>query len=100
VHLCPGPRAPGYCFLHMPATTPGERRPSTLLGRLGLDRPELRAWAMYDWANSAFLTVVVTASLIPLELWEIFHHFTSLKVFALVLNIAIVWYLIHLLREK
>jgi len=61
VHLCPGPRAPGYCFLHMPATTPGERRPSTLLGRLGLDRPELRAWAMYDWANSAFLTVVVTA---------------------------------------
>lgn len=32
-----------------------------LLARLGLDRPELRAWAMYDWANSAFLTVVVTA---------------------------------------
>ena len=36
-----------------------QRRP--LLARLGLDRPELRAWAMYDWANSAFLTVVVTA---------------------------------------
>ncbi len=34
---------------------------SGLLHRLGLDRPELRAWAMYDWANSAFLTVVVTA---------------------------------------
>jgi UMF1 family MFS transporter len=32
-----------------------------LLARLGLDRPELRAWAMYDWANSAFMTVVVTA---------------------------------------
>jgi UMF1 family MFS transporter len=31
------------------------------LSRLGLDRPELRAWAMYDWANSAFITVVITA---------------------------------------
>ena len=32
-----------------------------LLERLGLHRPELRAWAMYDWANSAVLTVIVTA---------------------------------------
>lgn len=35
--------------------------PRGLLARLGLDRPELRAWAMYDWANSAFMTVVITA---------------------------------------
>jgi UMF1 family MFS transporter len=27
----------------------------------GLNRPELRAWAMYDWANSAFWTTVVAA---------------------------------------
>lgn len=33
----------------------------TLLERLGLHRRELRAWAMYDWGNSAFMTVVVTA---------------------------------------
>ncbi len=33
----------------------------TLWERVGLGRPELRAWAMYDWANSAFLTIVVTA---------------------------------------
>jgi UMF1 family MFS transporter len=32
-----------------------------LLGRLGLVRPELRAWAMYDWANSAFQTTIITA---------------------------------------
>jgi UMF1 family MFS transporter len=31
------------------------------LERLGLHRPELRAWAMYDWANSAFITTVVAA---------------------------------------
>lgn len=32
-----------------------------LLERLALHRPELRAWAMYDWANSAMWTVVITA---------------------------------------
>ena len=32
-----------------------------LLSRLGLARPELRAWAMYDWANSAFQTTIIAA---------------------------------------
>ncbi|MDF1505658.1 MFS transporter [Roseisolibacter sp. H3M3-2] len=32
-----------------------------VLARLGLSTPALRAWAMYDWANSAIFTVVVTA---------------------------------------
>jgi MFS transporter, UMF1 family len=32
-----------------------------LLARIGLGRPELRAWAMYDWANSAFWTTVIVA---------------------------------------
>jgi UMF1 family MFS transporter len=32
-----------------------------LLERLGLHRPELRAWALYDVANSAYVTTVVTA---------------------------------------
>lgn len=30
-----------------------------MLNRLGLNRPELRAWAMYDWANSAFQTTII-----------------------------------------
>jgi UMF1 family MFS transporter len=33
----------------------------SVLERLGLDRPELRAWALYDWANSAFWTTIVAA---------------------------------------
>jgi UMF1 family MFS transporter len=33
--------------------------------RLGLGRPELRAWALYDWANSAFITVVVSGLFPP-----------------------------------
>lgn len=30
-----------------------------LLQRLGLHRRELRAWALYDWANSVFMTTVL-----------------------------------------
>jgi UMF1 family MFS transporter len=33
----------------------------SILERLGLHRPELRAWALYDWANSAFWTTIVAA---------------------------------------
>ncbi len=41
---------------------------TTVLERLGLGRPELRAWALYDWANSAFVTTVITA------VFPIFFH--------------------------
>ena len=34
---------------------------ATVLDRLGLGRPELRAWAMYDWANSAYQTTIIAA---------------------------------------
>lgn len=39
--------------------TPAPRK--SFLERLALHRPEMRAWAIYDWANSAFFTVVITA---------------------------------------
>ena len=35
--------------------------PARLLDRLGLGRPDLRAWAMYDWANSAVQTTIIAA---------------------------------------
>ena len=31
----------------------------SFLARVGLHRPELRAWALYDWANSVFMTTVL-----------------------------------------
>jgi UMF1 family MFS transporter len=39
---------------------PGSWLPRTLEA-LGLSRPELRAWAMYDWANSAMVCTIITA---------------------------------------
>ena len=56
-------RDPPSPHVFVPTTTspePAARR-AGLLGTLGLHRPELRAWAMYDWANSAFLTTITTA---------------------------------------
>lgn len=49
---------------------PSEERHEVVLkrglrGRIGLDRPELVAWALYDWANSAMVTIVV-ASVFPI----------------------------------
>ncbi|HLG60002.1 MAG TPA: MFS transporter [Vicinamibacterales bacterium] len=38
---------------------------TALLARIGLGRPELRAWAMYDWANSAFWCTVIVAVFPP-----------------------------------
>ena len=37
----------------------------SLLERLALHRPELRAWALYDWANSVYMTSVLS-TLLPL----------------------------------
>jgi|SRR5579871_2286249 len=48
-------------------------------------------WMERRWAE--WLTVVVTASLIPLEVWEMFHHPNFGKCVVLVANAAIVAYL-------
>lgn len=43
------------------ATRDQARGKRGLLDRLGLHRPELRAWAMYDWAASAVQTTIMVA---------------------------------------
>jgi len=51
------------------------------------------------WAE--WLTVAVTGSFIPVEVYEMVHHFGAGKVIALVLNIAIVAYLVwHRLGDR
>jgi uncharacterized membrane protein (DUF2068 family) len=55
-------------------------------------------WREKRWAE--YLTTIVTASLIPFELWEIQLHVTWVKVAAFVANVAILIYLIRLLRRQ
>jgi uncharacterized membrane protein (DUF2068 family) len=52
-----------------------------------------RRWAEY-------LTVVATGALVPLEVYEIARHRTWTRLAVLVVNIAIVWYLIARLRGR
>jgi uncharacterized membrane protein (DUF2068 family) len=53
-------------------------------------------WRGKRWAE--YLTVIATMSLVPFELYEIAHHVTFVKIAALFVNVAILLYLIHLLR--
>jgi uncharacterized membrane protein (DUF2068 family) len=55
-------------------------------------------WENRNWAK--YLTVISTCLFIPVELWEIFRHYTPMKVLALVVNILIVAYLVWLLRQE
>jgi uncharacterized membrane protein (DUF2068 family) len=50
------------------------------------------------WAE--WLTIVATSSLMPIEAYELFVKFTAVRLFALLTNIAVVLYLIYLVRQK
>ena len=51
-----------------------------------------RRWAEY-------FTVIVTGSFIPLELYELARHVTVTRVVVLGINVAVVWYLVVVLRR-
>lgn len=56
-------------------------------------------WMQLRWAE--WLTTIITASLIPLEIWELFFRPNIGKAAVLVANIAIVIYLAwHVLRSR
>ncbi len=50
------------------------------------------------WAE--YLTVVITTSFIPLEIYELVRHFSAAKVIALGLNVIVVVYLLVRLRRE
>jgi len=54
-------------------------------------------WLEFSWA--AYLTVVSTSLLIPVEVYEIVDHVSFVRVGALVLNLGIVGYLISQLKH-
>ena len=55
-------------------------------------------WLRKPWAE--WFTTIMTASLIPIELYEIIHHPTLTKVGILVINVAIVVYLVLQIRKR
>ena len=55
-------------------------------------------WRNFRWAQ--YLTVISTSLFIPVEIWEMIMRFTPMKLLTLVINVAIVAYLVHLLRAE
>ncbi len=56
-------------------------------------------WSLKRWGE--WITVVITGSLLPFEIYEVWHKFGLLKVGVLVFNVLVVFYLImRLKREK
>lgn len=50
------------------------------------------------WAE--YFTIITTGALLPLEVYELAKHVTMAKVIVLVINAAIVWYLIVRVRSR
>ena len=55
-------------------------------------------WLQKRWAE--WFTVIITSSLVPLEVYEIFHHPTAVKVIVLIINLAVVAYLLYRIRNE
>jgi len=53
-------------------------------------------WYAKRWAE--YLTLIVTASLLPVEVYELSEHATPFKILALVVNVAVVAYLLYAKR--
>ena len=47
--------------------------------------------ARKHWAE--YMTLISTGLFIPLEVFEIWRHFTTVKLGVTIVNVAIVWYL-------
>ena len=58
----------------------------------------LGLWFQKRWAE--YLTAIGTAFLIPVELYEIVHKFTWLRVGIFIVNSFIVWYLVTRLKDE
>jgi uncharacterized membrane protein (DUF2068 family) len=58
----------------------------------GLGLMLLKRWA--EW-----FTVIITGSLVPIEIYELIHRLSVLKALVLLINIAVVFYLIHHIRH-
>jgi uncharacterized membrane protein (DUF2068 family) len=55
-------------------------------------------WLRKRWGE--WVTVIITSTLVPFEIYEIHRHATWVRIGALVINVAIVLYLIYRIRSE
>jgi uncharacterized membrane protein (DUF2068 family) len=54
-------------------------------------------WLAKRWGE--WVTIIITSSLLPIEIYECYHHLTAIKILVLLINIAVVLYLLHRIRK-
>jgi uncharacterized membrane protein (DUF2068 family) len=54
-------------------------------------------WMVRRWAE--WFTVIVTSSLVPVEIYEIHRHLSPVKILVLIFNLAVVGYLVYRIRD-
>jgi uncharacterized membrane protein (DUF2068 family) len=55
-------------------------------------------WLVKRWAE--WFSVIITTSLVPVEVYEIYRHPSATKCLVLILNIAVVGYLLYRIRNE
>src|SRR6202140_5331488 len=55
-------------------------------------------WLMKHWAE--WFTIVITSSLVPVEIYELYRHPTATKILVLIINITVVAYLVYRIRAR
>jgi uncharacterized membrane protein (DUF2068 family) len=55
-------------------------------------------WLLKRWAE--WFTAILTSTLVPVEVYELHRHPTALKVLVLIINLAIVGYLVYRIRDE
>jgi uncharacterized membrane protein (DUF2068 family) len=55
-------------------------------------------WLVKRWGE--WFSVIITTSLVPLEIYEIYRHPSAIKIIVLIINIAVVGYLIYRIRHE
>jgi uncharacterized membrane protein (DUF2068 family) len=98
--LDPGGRFVGRALLHTANLTPDEIRDvgvgSFVYAALFLTEG-IGLWLVKRWAE--WFSVMITSSLLPFEIYEIHHRPTILKFLALLVNLALVAYLLYRIRS-
>jgi uncharacterized membrane protein (DUF2068 family) len=55
-------------------------------------------WLLKRWAE--WMTIIITSSLLPVEVWELFRHPNVAKVLVLAINLVLVGYLVWQVRQE
>ena len=99
--LNPGSRYVGHILLESASLTPNRIKDlgvgSLLYAALFLTEG-IGLWLAKRWA--VWFSTIITSSLVPLEVHEIYRHPTSTKILVLVINIAVVAFLLHRVRNQ